>query len=664
MPTRQQLETALINADKAGDIDAAKALAGAIKSGSFDDAANIEPGMTKEDNPAKKPEEPSFIKETAKAAGGLGMEAVSGFNRSVAGLLDFLTIDQVNNIRSLMGDDALPTLQQALVPKAGEFTKGTMAEGLPTDIASTAGEFAVGAMTGQGLFKQAAKQLSPAAASTGARVLSQAAEPGIAAAGGIGAVSGVGSEVGREVGGETGAIVGSVVAPLFVMKALGGLKTGATLLDAEGRPTQELRKALKNQGLEFGTLTDDAKALIPAKVDPSLLPANSAANAAEKALVQQIKSGGKDGSLAGLKLIGDRVAPDKTALETMRQGFREGTVQAVKTASSATKQKMRQMLDNMRAIKADESLDSALRPSNVAGESVVQRVSFIKSKAEQAAKDLNQIAKTKLKGKGLDTDPIINKLESSLDDLGVKLTGDGVPVPDFTGSLISKDKAAQRAIKDAIDLLAEGGTPDALRFHNLKRQFDNMIDYKKKDIRGLSGAGEKVLKGLRSELNASLREVDPEYARVNDVLSRSFDVFDSLQGAAGKSIDIMGEGGNKALGSRMRSLMSNQQNRVNLENSISEVDSFAKELGGKFADNPVDLSRFANALDDRFGAVARTSLRGDMEAANIQAMRDGIPRTAFEASAMVAQKGYEKLRGVNDFNAFNAMDELLKGQIK
>lgn len=623
-------------------------------------AAQPEP-TAQQTQPTQK-ELPSLIEKVGSAAGGLAMEGMAGFNRYMFGLLDFLTIDQVNNIRALMGDEAIPTLQQALTPKKGEFTKGTIAEGLPTEIMATAGEFGAAGLTGQGLLKQAAKQLTPTAASTGARVLTQAAEQGTAAAGGLGAVSGAGSEVGRELGGETGALVGAVAAPLLMMKALGGLKTGSILIDQDGRPSIELRKALKTQGLEFETLTPEAKALIPKKLDPTLLPLDkTAVNAAEKALVQQIKTGGRDGSLAGLKLSGDKVVPDKIALAATKQGFREGTVQAVKTSSQATKQKMRQMLNNMRAIKADESLDSSLRPSNVAGESVLQRLTFIKSKTDLARQELNQIAKTKLRGQSLDTAPMLNKLESSLDDLGVRLVGDGVPVPDFKGSLISKDKATQRAIKDAIDLMAEGGRPDALRFHNLKRQLDNMIDFKKKDVRGLSGAGERVLKGLRSELNTSLRDVNPDYARVNDVLSKSMQGFDNLQAAAGKSIDIMGEGGEKALGTRLRSLMSNQQNRVNLENSLNEIDDLAKSLGGKFQDSPVDLARFANALDDRFGATAKTSLRGDIEAANIQTIKDGVPRTMFEAATKIGEKGFEKLRGVNDFNAFNAMDELLKG---
>jgi hypothetical protein len=149
---------------------------------------------------------------------------------------------------------------------------------------------------------------------------------------------------------------------------------------------------------------------------------------------------------------------------------------------------------------------------------------------------------------------------------------------------------------------------------------------------------------------------------VNDIMSGSLGMFDDLQRAAGTSIDIFGQGGGKALGTRLRSLMSNQQNRINLENALENLDGIAKSMGGRFNDDIGDLTRFANALDDRFGATARTSFRGDIEAANLQSLRGGVPRTAFEFAATATEKGLEKLRGVNDFNAFNAMDDLLKGK--
>jgi len=43
MPTKAQLESALVNADNSGDYEAAKALANALKAGQYDDAAPAQP---------------------------------------------------------------------------------------------------------------------------------------------------------------------------------------------------------------------------------------------------------------------------------------------------------------------------------------------------------------------------------------------------------------------------------------------------------------------------------------------------------------------------------------------------------------------------------------------------------------------------------------------
>lgn len=616
MATKEQLESALRNAHNAGDVQAAKALANALKQGRYEQdqvSTPIEP------LPEKERESGVGIDETiltlvsgaiAEPLAGLAgiAQSINPFADAGAGAkaIEATREALTYKARTPEGKQAIQSLAETLDPVTSKFT----------DAENALGDFAY-EMTGSPAIAAAAKSTPTA------------------------------------------------ILELIGLRSLGGLKKGTVLLDNAGNPTKQLRNALKKHGLEFENLTESAKYVIPQKIEGSILPTTSTVKgSAEKALINQIKSGASDNSLAGLKVIGDRVVPDKLGLEAVKQGFRAGTVQNVKVASPATKAGMRKMLDYKRRIMANEKLESALRPSNVAGDAVIQRVNFVRKNVDDARLRLGEIAKNELAGKQLDTSPIVNKLTESLDNLDVTLRegARGVPVPDFAGSIISKNKPAQRAIKDAIDIMAEGGRPDALRFHKVKRQLDDMIDFKKKGAQGLSSAGERVLRDLRTELNNSIRVASPEYARVNDIMSKSLDMFDDLQKAAGTSIDIFGQGGNKALGTRLRALMSNQQNRINLENSLSRLDVIAKDMGGRFGDDIGDLVRFANALDDRFGATARTSFRGDIEAANLQSLRGGIPRTAFEAGLELANKGYEKLRGVNDYNAFNVIYDLLKGK--
>lgn len=448
---------------------------------------------------------------------------------------------------------------------------------------------------------------------------------------------------------------------LLGLKALKSFKKGTKLVDGTGRPTAILRAELDKVGLDFDSLTPEAKALIP-EVAPKtrVLALPAPASAAEKTLVKQIASGGRDSALAKLTVQGGKAIPDKAGINAVKQGFSEGVVQAVKTSSQGTKQSMKKMLDMMRRIKKNERLALDFRPSDVVGDALSSRVKFIRDKANAARIELNDIASTKLRGKSVDTSVVAKALEKSLDDLDVKLVDGpkGVPRPDFKGSLISKDKTSKRIIKDAIDLLAEGGKPDALRFHKLKRQMDILIDFKKKGASGLPDAGRNVLKDIRKSLNESIRAVDPDYARVNDVLSKSLTVLEDFDKATG-TIQIFGEGAGSAIGTRLRSLMSNQQSRVGLENSISQINDAVTDLGGKFDTDIKDLVLFANALDDRFGAVAKASFSGQTEQAVRQAVKGGAREAVVEGVAKTVGSGVEKLRGVNDFNAFESMTDLI-----
>jgi len=311
-----------------------------------------------------------------------------------------------------------------------------------------------------------------------------------------------------------------------------------------------LRKALDKHGLDYDNLTPQAKQSIPAVSSPEFIPGgNIPKKASGEALIKQIKSGGRDSSLAGLQVVDDAVIGFAAGKEAVRQGFTGGLVQSVKTASKATKAKMAKMTNIMRRIKKSERVALDVRPSSIVGDAVTDRIKFIRDKSKSAAKELDHIADMNLPGKQIDIVPVFKKLRSELKKYDVRMTDSpyGVPEPIFEGSLISVDTASQKVIKDLFRLLKEGGHPDALRAHKLKRQIDIMVDFNKKSYEGLSDAGGNVLKGVRRELNQVIRNVDPDYARVNDVLSQSIDTLEGLDKAVG-SIDIYGLGANKALG--------------------------------------------------------------------------------------------------------------------
>lgn len=459
----------------------------------------------------------------------------------------------------------------------------------------------------------------------------------------------------------------AAIAEFVGLRGLQSLRTGTRLLDDAGRPTRALDRILDKQGLVYDNLTPEAKQAIPEFATPKALPSPKSERGAagELALIEQIKSGGRDDALAGLKVTGNRLEVDKFGQEAVKQGFDPGFVQAVKTANPETRAQMARMTDIMERITKNRSLAvQGLRPTNIVGESVLERVKFIRETANDARQRLNNIARNELPGARIDTRPIVDRLGGALDNLNIRVEFEnGVPKPIYKGSQISKDRTSQRIINDLIDLMSEGGVPDAARFHSLKRQLDTMIDFRKKSAGGLTDAGKGVLKDIRAALNESLRAANPRYAEVNDILSQSLTALDDFNKASGPSIDIFGEGADKAVGTNLRSLMSNRQTRVNLDNALNQLDETASSLGGQFRTDYKDLSMFANGLEDRFGAVAQTSLKGEQESAlrfAQQATTQGPRAAATEAAFGAARGAADKLRGVNDFNAFQSMKDLLK----
>ena len=641
-----------------------------------------------------KPEQPQAEPETTlmdvgRGAIGLGGEAVAGFNRGVAKLLDIFTIDRINNIRELMGDEAIPTLADALVGPKGQFTEGTIAEGLLTDIAAGIGETAIDAVTGQGLIKQGAKQLAPLSASTGARVLQQAATPSLTAAAAFGGASGAGEEIGRSVGGEEVALVGAIAAPVAGISALGGAKAAFSKLASRlgknielinpetALPTPAFQRALDERGVQYGSIVDDIESLpvLRGKLKPD--------DVVERILKRKLLTGASDDVTATLRLQGNTIVADELGEEALKQGIKKGNIAAMKSMSTGTKREATKMLNMTRQILANASKADDFRPTDVVGKNVMERFSYIRGKADSLRKQLDKIAnKTTfgdkelsgpgvtqgLKGQQLDTVKIESAVLKGLDKLKVNIPDDILSDTTklnaylktneaFTGSLISENPSSKNVIRKSIKLLSETGQSDASRAHDLKRQLDEMIDFSKASKQGLTESGRSFAKSIRAALNESIREINPQYAKINDELSLSIETMNGFQKVLGPSIDVFDKGAVKAVGQDLRGLLSNRKTRIKLENAVNAIDDTANKLGGNFDISIKSLVRFANTLDDRFGAVADTSLKGEVTGAINQAAR-GKAGAIDLATQKVAEQA-EKLRGVNDRNALNVIQKIL-----
>lgn len=486
--------------------------------------------------------------------------------------------------------------------------------------------------------------------------------------------------------------VGQAVAPLAAQMqgAANMARTAAPILQAKlgrnaamidqrtGLPSPQLAKALNKRDIKYSLLLDDPDSV------PDLSRHTNVDDAIDTVVRKRIKQGSGNESLAGLKLEGPNIVKDNLGIETVRQGYRPGDVASAKNANKLTREKMVEMLNIKRKIQSDSSVALDIRPSKIAGDALMNRFKFVRDKANVLRDELNAIANGEivpgtlpgpgvrqgLKGLEIDTSSIETSVLDGLRKINIDIPDDVLADTTklaqhfksreaFVGSDISKDRTSQRVIRDTIDLLSEPGEADALRAHRIKRQIDTMVDFRKKESKGLTESGENFAKSIRRSLNQSIREVNPQYAKVNDDLSRALESMNAFKDAMPRKVSFFDDNLEEAVGQDLRKILSNYSSRQGIVNSIKSLDDTSRFFGGNFETDVNKLVLFNNTLDDRFGATARGSFKGEIESG----IRSLSPKEIIkEKVAQGVIDSINKLREVNDEKAFNSMQELLRAK--
>lgn len=511
---------------------------------------------------------------------------------------------------------------------------------------------------------------------------------------GGGIKSGATALTGSEVAGEMTKDIASLIPDLLGLKIGASLVKPIPLKNPDGTPTKELRALLARRGLEYEALRPEVKAALP------VVWTGSKSDLVSTTAAGEFAAGGRQRGLAQIEPTDKGEMPygqggvqkDPTGTEAVRQGWDEGFVAAVKTATPSTKSAMSQMLDMYRNWQANQAWDPNLgRPSDIAGDAVVTRIDFIKQTIDNANKVKDEIAQQSFAGLPVDVNRIGNAFTDALRQQGVELMPDAngvLRIPEYKGSKISVDRTAQRVINDTIKLLTESGT-DAASLHTLKGQLDALINYRKSSANRLTPDGEKVVKALRKEVNAVLRETSPEYARANDIVSRGLKAFEDFDDASASGVKIYEETANKTIGTELRKIFGNRTKRIDLQNAVGQIEQVAKDFAKgsdskavmqysgqaqgprniqvpDFDLNAYDLTRFANAMDDRIQPVATKSFAGEVGSAVERGARRAFdPNPVGMGPVMGGVSdivGAMLRRGepVTDVSALNILEELVK----
>lgn len=367
------------------------------------------------------------------------------------------------------------------------------------------------------------------------------------------------------------------------------------------------------------------------------------------------------------RLVGDTLRPDTEADKALKQGWREGVVSVVKAASDRDRAAMDRMLSVYKRGKKNERYRALNRPGDVVGESLATRLDYIDNQRVEAYKELENIVKTQLTGQQVAYEPVVNRFLSSLGDIGVKVKVDenGARVVDLTDSVINGDVKAEGILNRVLTRMSNvTGPPDAKAMHELKRYLDTQISYNSRaQMNPLTATAESKIKDLRRDINDTLGAQFKDYGAVNTRYSDTRTAIDNLQKAAGTTIDYADDVNlDKAFGSALRKVTSNYSTRVNLINALDETDQVAKKYGMAVDDDIINQVIFANEIDRMFGAVADTSLKGQMAQAAETGLEFARKSNAERAFSLLAA-GVKKLQGVNEENALRRMEALLQRRV-
>ena len=563
MRTKQQLELALFNADKAGDTQAAQQLANAIKSGQFDkdtgfidDAGaaltqrgeqfgkNIQP--IAEDLLSFNPltSLPAFQKALTRTGGLIAGGAGDIVGAGVANIADTLIPESIQDkLKSFIGDVA----GTAPVQKAVEFGS----------------EF---------------KQQNPDAAQTLADIANMAG-----------------------------------VIPV-------------------GKAGQVATKAISDAIPQSATKQTIAKNIIDETGDISTAPFK-------------------------LKPDGIKVTKDATATQAVKQGFDESVIAAVKSSNPSDKSSMLKMVDIMEKGKKNARFSIENRPSDVVGDALVKRLAVVINKNKQSGRLIDRVGNT-LKGKKVNIETPVNDFIKNLSELGVTFSDNLKPI--FKGSDIEGVTGAENIISKIITRMTDTKIPDAYDAHRLKRFIDEQFTFGKA-AEGLSGKTIGIIKKLRANLDFELDSNFPRYNKVNTVYSDTINTIDDFQRVAGQELNLTGKNTNKALGTLTRRIMSNQQSRVRLLDTMNDLEETAKKYGGKFKDDIKNLALFSDELDKVFKPVARTSFQGQISQ-SVDRAAASLATGGQSTILNTAKKVANKIQGVNEENAFKSIKALLSGK--
>lgn len=321
----------------------------------------------------------------------------------------------------------------------------------------------------------------------------------------------------------------------------------------------------------------------------------------------EIASNPRENIKSGERVIGDgtdanpyRVVKDDSANFLMdKGGFTDAEIEMLKYASPETRQLMAEQIRRSRDISlrpGQEGLD--IEPSSVIGDQLSSRASVVNQIRQKHGAAIESSAQTR-KGTHVMTNDISKAYKDALAQENIKLDADGNL--DFTNASIPK--AAQTALKEAHERMgrySSDGYADFYDLHKDKQLFSDLVNYDKSQSGGSAGV-DRIIKGVRSSINDTLRKNGDDYAAANDGYAAALDPYKKFAKMAGMGdIDWDDPKTVEMIALRSRSLANNTMQGPELREAMRQVNDLVQKYGDDMDPEALAAAGFTKGEDGQW----------------------------------------------------------------
>jgi hypothetical protein len=288
----------------------------------------------------------------------------------------------------------------------------------------------------------------------------------------------------------------------------------------------------------------------------------------------------------------------------------KGTVSVLENMNSASKAQVNKMLNNIERGRKEPLFGDANRPSDILGQSVLNRAKQVSLINKKAGETIGNTARS-LKDVNVDIGSVNNEFFNKLNELGVtfKRGDDGWVTPDFSRSKFigGSQKEMSVLINDLLD-----GSPSFETAHKLKRTIRDNIDFDTGGTGQIKGSSQQLLKDLSSGIDDVLDATSPKYKKANESFAKTIKLKNDFDKLVGKDIDVGENLSAEILGGKVMRLDSNAVSRTAIKKLLLNTDDVLGDFGVRFKDDIPSLVHITSKLNDSFKLAPAGSLKGNI----------------------------------------------------